>query len=274
MTDGDAAKTAKDILALRRHLPRRHRQPVRGGRPRRADGPGHSAAVFRPVHAGLSRLAAWLRLAYAAVFLVAIAQLADTRPVAHRGLRGVHPQPGRRNGTGQGRYVHRHLDGGPGAFRRTPALLGYLVYRSSQMPRLLGILLIVAGLRYAFDTMAAVLSAGSLPAVSTVTFLKKVPPRALAADPRPPAPPDHTPFDTRPDDCRHGMTTACAPRTAGLGRGCCHPLAGGSGPRPHRRTSRRSPHEPHAHRRPLMAAAVLTNALHPPSDPCSTTPMS
>ena len=51
------------------------------------------------------------------------------------------------------------------------ALLGYLVHRSREMPSLLGILLVVAGLGYAFDTMAAVLSTGSPFAVSTVTFV-------------------------------------------------------------------------------------------------------
>lgn len=33
-------------------------------------------AVFTPVHAELSRLSAWLRLAYAGVFIVALSQLA------------------------------------------------------------------------------------------------------------------------------------------------------------------------------------------------------
>jgi hypothetical protein len=49
--------------------------------------------------------------------------------------------------------------------------LGYLTYRSGQLPRLLGALLAIAGLGYAYDTFAAVLSKGSPFAVSTITFV-------------------------------------------------------------------------------------------------------
>ena len=49
--------------------------------------------------------------------------------------------------------------------------LGYLAYRSGQLPRLLGVLLAVAGLGYAFDTMAAVVFEQFPFTVSTITFL-------------------------------------------------------------------------------------------------------
>lgn len=49
--------------------------------------------------------------------------------------------------------------------------LGYLTYRSGQVPRLLGVLLAVVGLGYAFDTMAAVVVEHFPFTVSTIAFL-------------------------------------------------------------------------------------------------------
>ena len=50
------------------------------------------------------------------------------------------------------------------------ALLGYLAYRSGYVPRLVGVLLVIAGAGYAFDTLSAVLSADPV-VISTYTFL-------------------------------------------------------------------------------------------------------
>lgn len=51
------------------------------------------------------------------------------------------------------------------------ALVGYLAYRSRFVPRVIGVLLVVAGAGYAFDTVAALLADGTPFPVSTVTFL-------------------------------------------------------------------------------------------------------
>ena len=50
-------------------------------------------------------------------------------------------------------------------------LVGYLAYRSGFVPRLLAALIALAGAAYAFDSLAAVLSNGSMPATATVMFL-------------------------------------------------------------------------------------------------------
>jgi hypothetical protein len=78
--------------------------------------------------------------------------------------------------------------------------LSYLAYRSGFAPKLLGILLGVAGAGYVFDSVAAVLSRGSWPEVSAFTFIGEFllalwlviwgrrlwfSAPALAADPRP-----------------------------------------------------------------------------------------
>jgi Domain of unknown function (DUF4386) len=196
VTEGDAAKTAKDILA--------------------SDGTFRVGitslyavvaldvlvawalmGVFRPVHAGLSRLAAWFRLAYAAVFLVAIAQLAGIPDLLSTRDSAVFT-PGQVDATALAK-VGTFTDiwmAGLLLFGVHLTLLGFLVFRSGQMPRLLGILLVVAGVGYAFDTMAAVLSTGSVFAVSTVTFLGEslLALWLLIRGHR--LTPDHAPFDT------------------------------------------------------------------------------
>ena len=50
-------------------------------------------------------------------------------------------------------------------------LIGYLAYRSGYVPRLLGVLLAIAGLGYAADSLAAVLSQGTWTDISSFTFL-------------------------------------------------------------------------------------------------------
>ena len=50
-------------------------------------------------------------------------------------------------------------------------LIGYLAYRSGYVPRLLGVLLVIAGLGYATDSLGAVLSLGSWTDISSFTFI-------------------------------------------------------------------------------------------------------
>jgi hypothetical protein len=50
-------------------------------------------------------------------------------------------------------------------------LIGYLAYRSGYIPRVLGVLLAIAGIGYATDSFGAVLSTDTWTAVSAFTFL-------------------------------------------------------------------------------------------------------
>jgi hypothetical protein len=50
-------------------------------------------------------------------------------------------------------------------------LLGYLAYTSGYVPRFIGVLLVIAGFGYAFDSFVTVFTAGSPFAISTITFL-------------------------------------------------------------------------------------------------------
>lgn len=129
--------------------------------------------VFSPVSRSISMLAAVLRLVYAAVFMVAIGQLLGVlRLLSTDGYLSVlNPD-----------QLHAQALLGINAFNDLwhaglllfglhLLVLGYLAYRSGYVPRLLGILLAIAGLGYVIDAFGAVLSQGSWTDVSGFTFL-------------------------------------------------------------------------------------------------------
>lgn len=128
--------------------------------------------VFSPVSADLSRLGAWLRLAYAAVFLVALSQLAGIPSLLH--------------GSGDGAFTTAQLQAqalaryesfhdiwfaGLVLFGAHLAVTGYLAYRSGFVPRVIGVLLVVAGAGYVLDSVVDLSGDGAPFAVTTVTFL-------------------------------------------------------------------------------------------------------
>lgn len=127
---------------------------------------------FAPVDLWLSRLSAWLRLAYSGVFLVAIAQLA--------GVPDLLTDPDLREVIGaqqlQGQVMMRleSFDdiwmAGLLLFGAHLALLGLLAYRSGYVPRVIGVLLVVAGAGYASDTITSVLLENPV-AISAATAL-------------------------------------------------------------------------------------------------------
>lgn len=128
--------------------------------------------VFSPVSRSLSRLAAWFRIAYAAIFMVAISQLAGIPHLLTTDSSG-------------GGFTTEQVEAqallkvdafediwfaGLILFAIHLVLIGYLAYRSGYVPRFLGVLLVIAGLGYAFDSVGTVLSE-SPPTVSMVTFI-------------------------------------------------------------------------------------------------------
>jgi hypothetical protein len=128
--------------------------------------------VFAPVSEGISRLAAWFRLAYAGVFMVAIGQLAGIPHLlgsdgysAAFGTDQLHAQALLRADA-----YHDIWMAGLALFGVHLLLIGYLAYRSGYIPRIVGVLLALAGFGYVFDSVGAVLSE-SAPVISTVTFL-------------------------------------------------------------------------------------------------------
>jgi hypothetical protein len=129
--------------------------------------------VFSPVSRSLSMLAAALRLVYSGVFMVAIGQLLGViRLLDNDGNLAVF---------GADQVDAQAMLGitafndiwylGQFLFGLHLLLIGYLAYRSDYIPRLLGVLLVIAGLGYATDSMGAVLSLGSWTNISSFTFI-------------------------------------------------------------------------------------------------------
>ncbi len=107
-------------------------------------------AVFASVNRGVSMMAAWFRVAYSAVFLVAICRLLEVPALL----------------TGDPDQAMRVLDAfdatwkvGLVLFALHLLLIGYLAYRSGFMARIFGVLLTIAGLGYLADGFAAILVA-------------------------------------------------------------------------------------------------------------------
>jgi hypothetical protein len=112
--------------------------------------------VFKPVSGALSKLGAWLRVAYAGVFIVAISQLV--------GALGQHDQA-----LGHINSFTKIWDAALVLFGLNLFVLAFLAFRSGYIPRLLGVLLALAGFGYVFDTVVRALVRGSSSDVSAMT---------------------------------------------------------------------------------------------------------
>lgn len=171
VTDGDAARTATDILA---------------GATRFRFGVvalvltalldivvGWALwAFFAPVRPAAAAVGGALRAVYGVVFLVAIAQLASALDVLTSAatvttqvqLEALH------------RIENFHLvwDAGLALFALHLLITGYLVLRTDFAPRLLGWLLVLAGMGYLVDSGVALLAPGAIPELALVTFVGEV----------------------------------------------------------------------------------------------------
>jgi hypothetical protein len=133
-------------------------------------------ALFRflsPVNRGLARLAAWFRLAYAGVFMLAIGQLAGIPDLVNGGdysdvftTEQIQGQTLLRTDAFDDLWMAGLI-----LFGIHLALIGYLAYRSGYVPRLLGVLLLIAGAGYVFDSIASTVLPSPPGSVTSVTFL-------------------------------------------------------------------------------------------------------
>ena len=118
-------------------------------------------AVFEPVNRSVALMAAVFRVAYTTVFMVAVSQLVSALALlddADQALRAV----------GQ---FHTIWDASYAFFGVHLALIGYLVYRSGFAPRIVGVLLVLAGVGYLIDEIGSVLVAGYSLDVSRFSFV-------------------------------------------------------------------------------------------------------
>lgn len=126
--------------------------------------------MLRPANETMSRIVAWLRLTYAAGFLVAIVQLfGAVRLVGGDVSAG---DVGLRN-AGVLAHINAFDDAWQAAlllFGIHLVLLGYLTYRSGYVPRGVAALVALAGIGYAFDSVASIYT-GDVWNVSAFTFI-------------------------------------------------------------------------------------------------------
>ena len=119
--------------------------------------------VFAPVSEAISKLAAGLRIAYAGIFVIAISRL-----VGILGALGTNRQL---SVLGRINSFTNIWDAGLVLFGLHLLVIAYLAYRSGYVPKVLGVLLAVAGLGYLFDSLSAALTHGTSTPVSSFTFV-------------------------------------------------------------------------------------------------------
>jgi Domain of unknown function (DUF4386) len=120
--------------------------------------------IFEPVNRMVAITAAWFRIAYAAVFVVALSQLAL--------VPGLLSDPEVAMNAIDAYYAIWRI--GLILFAAHLLLIGYVAFRSGFVPLWLSILIAIAGIGYLVDGVGTILVAGYVPTVSTVTFIGEV----------------------------------------------------------------------------------------------------
>ena len=128
---------------------------------------------FEPVHKGLATLAAWLRLSYAAIFAVGISQLAGVLPLLSntRHLTAFTINQRRTLALMKIQHFQDIWHVSLVLFGLHLVLIGYLACKSGYVPRVLGVLLVIAGGGYLVDSFGRLLVTGYSVNVAAVTFI-------------------------------------------------------------------------------------------------------
>lgn len=122
--------------------------------------------VFKPVGRELSRLAAWFRMLYAGILMVAAAQLAGVMSLLSDGA----------NAAALANITSfQHIwNVGLILFALHLVLIGYLAFRSSYVPKFVGVVVFICGLGYLLDSFGNVLVENFSAPVTGFTFLGEV----------------------------------------------------------------------------------------------------
>jgi len=120
--------------------------------------------ILEPANRMLAVTAAWFRIAYTAVFVIAIGQLAS--------VPGLLADPQLAMNAIDGYYATWRI--GLSLFAAHLLLVGYVAFRSGFVPHWIAALIVVAGLGYLVDGVGTILIAGYVPTISTVTFVGEV----------------------------------------------------------------------------------------------------
>lgn len=129
--------------------------------------------LLRPVNRNLSLLAAWFRLVYAAVFMVTLLDLGNALRILHSAGTLVVLETGQLQAQAL-LALSAFSDGWSFAlavFGLHLTVLGYLVFKAGFMPKILGALLIIAGLGYMFDSITGFIFPNFGVTVGQITFI-------------------------------------------------------------------------------------------------------
>ena len=129
--------------------------------------------VFSPVSKSLSMLAALLRIAFAAVFMVAISQLVEVLHLLNNDNYLAVFSPDQLHAQAL-MAINAFSDiwhAGLFLFGLHLLLISYLAFKSGCVPKFLAVLIAIDGLSYAVDTFGTVLSHGSWTDTATFTFI-------------------------------------------------------------------------------------------------------
>lgn len=131
---------------------------------------------FKPVHKGLATLAAWFRLVYAGILMVAASQLLGAVQLLSSADYAKLLGPGQLQAEAMIKLdtFYAIWDVGLIFFGLHLLLLGYLAFKSGYVPKLLGALVVVAGLGYVLDSFGLLLTPDPWVKVTMVTFIGEV----------------------------------------------------------------------------------------------------
>jgi hypothetical protein len=132
--------------------------------------------LLEPVNRALSLLVAWLRLAYAVILGTAVADLLNVVRLLHAPVDSAQVDTS---------HLHTHMmtviasfyDGwaiGLAVFGLHLMSLGYLFVKSGYIPRLVSVLVIIAGLGYILDSFGILVIAAYTLSLATYTFVGEV----------------------------------------------------------------------------------------------------
>lgn len=129
--------------------------------------------LMRPVNETLAQLVAWLRVVYAAVFAIAIANLLDALHLVTGPVDAATQSSGQLaiQAAASIDSFTNVWDLGLAVFGLHLAGLGILLFRSAYAPRLLGVLVGLAGVGYLGDSFGKILVPNYALTISIVTFV-------------------------------------------------------------------------------------------------------
>jgi hypothetical protein len=131
---------------------------------------------LRPVNWSLSLLGGWFRLVYSTIFFIALVSLVNVLGLLtdanSAALFTAEQIPSQVMLSLNGFYAG--WDAGLAIFGLHLGIVGYLIFKSGNMPKVLGLLVIIAGLGYTIDTVTALMLPSFGVTLSLFTFIGEV----------------------------------------------------------------------------------------------------